>query len=158
MVVVDPERLRNAGADLIQALASRAAHAVVDRDDSDNVLGAAVRSIAAGSGWVSPHLVPELCRALARPSSGSTGRPWTRRLTPVEIEVLDMVAKSLTNARIARVRGIAEATVKGHVQSLMRKLGCHSRVELAVFAHIGRRYTEQDPGPLLGSGPGPDSR
>ena len=67
----------------------------------------------------------------AKMSSTLEERPT---LTGREAEVLDLIAKGCTNKVIARRLDITEGTVKGHVKHLLKKLGCRSRVEAAVWA------------------------
>ncbi len=55
-------------------------------------------------------------------------------LTEREQEILEGLAQGLSNKLIARNLSIAEATVKVHVKSLLKKLGCRSRLEAAVWA------------------------
>jgi DNA-binding NarL/FixJ family response regulator len=50
-------------------------------------------------------------------------------LTPREIEVLSAIAYGLSNKAIARRLSISLHTVKFHIESLLRKLGAHSRAE-----------------------------
>jgi DNA-binding NarL/FixJ family response regulator len=50
-------------------------------------------------------------------------------LTPREIEVLSAIAYGLSNKAIARRLNISLHTVKFHIESLLRKLGAHSRAE-----------------------------
>ena len=54
-------------------------------------------------------------------------------LSPREREILDFIARGDSNKQIARELGIAETTVKIHVQHLLRKLGLDSRVQAAVL-------------------------
>lgn len=54
-------------------------------------------------------------------------------LSPREREILDLIARGDSNKLIARELGIAETTVKIHVQHLLRKLGLESRVQAAVL-------------------------
>lgn len=54
-------------------------------------------------------------------------------LSPREREILDLIARGDSNKLIARELGIAETTVKIHVQHLLRKLGLQSRVQAAVL-------------------------
>jgi two-component system nitrate/nitrite response regulator NarL len=61
----------------------------------------------------------------------------TAMLTEREQEILQGLAQGLSNKLIARNLDIAEATVKVHVKSLLKKLGCRSRLEAAVWA-VGR--------------------
>ena len=55
-------------------------------------------------------------------------------LTGREGDVLELIAKGCTNKVIARQLDISEGTVKGHVKHILKKLGCRSRVEAAVWA------------------------
>ena len=55
-------------------------------------------------------------------------------LSPREREILQGIARGQSNKEIARDLGIAETTVKIHVQHILRKLGLASRVQAAVFA------------------------
>jgi two-component system nitrate/nitrite response regulator NarL len=54
-------------------------------------------------------------------------------LSPREREILDLIARGDSNKLIARELGIAETTVKIHVQHLLRKLNLDSRVQAAVL-------------------------
>lgn len=55
-------------------------------------------------------------------------------LSPREIDVLRGIARGASNKEIAREHGIAETTVKIHVQHVLRKLDVSSRVHAAVIA------------------------
>ena len=55
-------------------------------------------------------------------------------LSPREIDVLRGIARGASNKEIAREHGIAETTVKIHVQHILRKLGVATRVQAAVIA------------------------
>lgn len=56
------------------------------------------------------------------------------RLTERQHDVLDLVARGLTNREIARVLGISTATVKSHVLAILRALDADSRTEAAKLA------------------------
>jgi len=51
------------------------------------------------------------------------------RLSEREQEVIDLIARACTNAQIARRLGIAEGTVKRHVNSIFVKLQAVSRLD-----------------------------
>jgi DNA-binding NarL/FixJ family response regulator len=53
-------------------------------------------------------------------------------LTPSELEVARLVLAGHSNAEIARARGTSARTISKQLDSLYRKLGVHSRAELAV--------------------------
>ncbi|MDO8317698.1 response regulator [Rhodoferax sp.] len=55
-------------------------------------------------------------------------------LSPRELDILRGIARGASNKEIARDHGIVEATVKIHVQHVLRKLGVSSRVHAAVMA------------------------
>ncbi len=55
-------------------------------------------------------------------------------LSPRELEILRGIAAGESNKEIARTLAIAEATVKIHVQHILRKLDVSSRVHAAVIA------------------------
>ena len=61
---------------------------------------------------------------------GSTDVGFTDR----EREVTELVASGLTNAEIGRRIFVSESTAKFHVRNVMRKLGVHSRAEVAYAA------------------------
>jgi signal transduction histidine kinase/DNA-binding CsgD family transcriptional regulator len=54
-----------------------------------------------------------------------------------EHEVIELLASGLTNAEIGRRIFVSERTAKFHVSSVMRKLGVHSRAEVAYAAGKG---------------------
>ncbi|HVW42324.1 MAG TPA: response regulator transcription factor [Amycolatopsis sp.] len=56
------------------------------------------------------------------------------RLTERETDVLRFVAKGLTSRQIAERLVLSHRTVENHVQSTLRKLQLHNRVELARYA------------------------
>jgi two-component system nitrate/nitrite response regulator NarL len=55
-------------------------------------------------------------------------------LSPRELQILAKLARGASNKEIARIFSIAEATVKIHVQHILRKLNLNSRVQAAVYA------------------------
>jgi DNA-binding NarL/FixJ family response regulator len=87
-------------------------------------LVAAVRTAAAGEMLVSTELLSRLLSRLradrAEPAPELTAR---------EREILQLIAEGLTNAAIARRLFISVNTVRNHVQSLLAKLGAHSKLE-----------------------------
>ncbi len=55
-------------------------------------------------------------------------------LTERQQQVLILIVKGSSNRQIAGDLGIAEGTVRGHVQALFDITGLTSRVQLAVYA------------------------
>jgi pimeloyl-ACP methyl ester carboxylesterase/DNA-binding CsgD family transcriptional regulator len=65
-----------------------------------------------------------------------------QRLTDREFEVAELVTEGLTNHAIARRLSIGPRTVETHVENVRRKLGVHSRAQIAAWVteHRLRRH------------------
>jgi DNA-binding NarL/FixJ family response regulator len=55
-------------------------------------------------------------------------------LSPREVEILEMVAKGLTNIEIARILAISQFTVRNHIKHIGSKLDVSDRTEAAMVA------------------------
>lgn len=96
----------------------------------------AVRTVHAGNAVISPSdLVCLLDMEFTQPRSAPKEM---NRLTDKEREVMNLVARGLSNAEIAGEIFAGESTVKTHVGSVLRKLGLRDRVQIVVFAHEHR--------------------
>jgi len=71
--------------------------------------------------------------AAADSSAAPAASPFDQ-LSPRERDILRGIARGASNKEIARDLGIAETTVKIHVQHVLRKLDVSSRVQAAVAA------------------------
>jgi len=56
------------------------------------------------------------------------------KLTSREREVLTLLGEGLSTKEIAQKLTVSEATARNHVQSILNKLGVHSRLEAALYA------------------------
>jgi len=91
------------------------------------------RAAASGLLVLEPSLLSSIApeTSLDRPlSSGTTGTDLTAR----EREVLELLARGLSNKSIGQALGISDHTAKFHVNSLLSKLGAQSRTEVVVRA------------------------
>jgi len=93
---------------------------------------AAVRVAATGEILFSPS---ELQRLLvAEPKDVVLDEPLTAR----ELEVLRLLANGSSTSAASTLLGISTATLRAHVQAILRKLGAHSRLEaVAEAARLG---------------------
>lgn len=55
-----------------------------------------------------------------------------RRLTPREVEVATLIGQGMSNRQIAQILGIQEQSVKNLASTIMRKLDCKNRVQVAL--------------------------
>jgi DNA-binding NarL/FixJ family response regulator len=87
-------------------------------------LAAAVKRVAAGE--------TVLDAALAQPTALAGER--NKRLTPRELEVLQLICDGLSNKEIAEKLDLSANTVAVHRANIMNTLGVHKTAELVVYA------------------------
>ena len=99
-------------------------------------LAEAIERAMRGESTISPEMSGKLADAfqagVAATKPDASGP--LAMLSPREREILAGIARGASNKEIGRGLGIAETTVKIHVQHILRKLGLSSRVQAAVFA------------------------
>ena len=85
-------------------------------------------------------LAPAITRAVIeefvrqQPASAPTAPP-VAELTPREREVLDLLARGLSNSEICKRLVISEATAKTHVARILQKLDLRDRVQTVIYAY-----------------------
>jgi DNA-binding NarL/FixJ family response regulator len=65
---------------------------------------------------------------------GQEATPIFAPLSPREVEILDNIAKGMTNKQVAYALTISEQTVKNHMSSILRKLSVNDRTQAVVYA------------------------
>jgi DNA-binding NarL/FixJ family response regulator len=65
---------------------------------------------------------------------GQESAPIFAPLSPREVEILDNIAKGMTNKQVAYALTISEQTVKNHMSSILRKLSVNDRTQAVVYA------------------------
>jgi len=106
-----------------QALAA-GARGYILKNALDLDLAAAVKRVAAGEQVLDP--------AVVRPDPLPGER--NRRLTPRELEVLQLICNGLSNKEIAVELDLSANTVAVHRANIMNTLGVHKTAELVVYA------------------------
>lgn len=104
-------------------------------DPRELLLG--VRAVAEGGAFLSPKVARRVLDGLGHDRSTSRLHAKQRagELTVREREVLVLLGAGLSNSEIARRLYLVEGTVKGHVSTILKRLGVRNRVEAAVLAH-----------------------
>jgi len=101
------------------------------KDTNPRDLVFAVQQAAEGLTTLTPSVARRL---LAELSHEPKGEPLAEQLTDREVEVLRHVALGLRNCDIARRLYISDTTVRGHVRSILAKLGLVNRTQAALYA------------------------
>ncbi|MFG2693986.1 response regulator [Kitasatospora sp. NPDC048407] len=97
----------------------------------------AVRVVAAGDALLAPSVTRRLIADFAqnRPTPRRDPRLRLNGLTPRETEVLELIARGLSNQEIAAHLILAEQTVKTHIGRILAKLNLRDRAQAVVLAY-----------------------
>lgn len=114
----------------VMGLLNAGALGYVHKGDSPHMLLNAIRAVAGGSKWISPTVAGVLLDSVRKRQEKESDTA----LTPRQLEVLQAMARGLTNDQIADELFIAEQTVKNHIRNILRKLGVETRVEAVLYA------------------------
>jgi DNA-binding NarL/FixJ family response regulator len=96
----------------------------------------AVRVVAEGDSLLSPEVTTRLLEAFCKqPATPLAPPPALEELTAREREVLELVARGLSNSEIADLLVVSHGTVKTHVARILMKLDLRDRVQAVVFAY-----------------------
>jgi DNA-binding NarL/FixJ family response regulator len=97
---------------------------------------AAVHTIAAGESLLSPSVTRRVIDRMAQqPTPEFSDRSKLKELTPREREVLELIARGLSNREIASALVVQESTIRSHVKRILMKLGLRDRVQAVIFAY-----------------------
>jgi len=107
------------------------------KDAPPEEIAAAVRIVASGEALLAPAVTRAVIEEFARrePPSAPTPLPALEELTPREREVLDLLARGLSNPEICARLVISEATAKTHVARILQKLDLRDRVQAVIYAY-----------------------
>jgi DNA-binding NarL/FixJ family response regulator len=110
---------------VLAALQAGANGYVLKTAEADEIV-AAVRAVYKGQSALDSVIAQKLMAHLA-----GTVQPveTVETLTPRELEVLELVARGLTNRSIGRMLSISDRTVQGHLANIFAKLQVNSRTE-----------------------------
>jgi len=98
----------------------------------------AARVVAGGEALLSPSVTRRLISEFTVRSQARATAPVDRRLdvlTPRERDVLELMARGLSNSEIAEAAFVSENTVKTHIARIFDKLAVRDRVQAVIAAY-----------------------
>jgi DNA-binding NarL/FixJ family response regulator len=97
---------------------------------------AAVHTVAAGDSLLSPSVTRRVIDRMAQqPMPELAAAAKLDALTRREREVLELIARGLSNREIATQLFVEESTVRTHVKRIQMKLQLRDRVQIVIFAY-----------------------
>jgi DNA-binding NarL/FixJ family response regulator len=122
--------------DYVYAALRAGASGFLLKDAPADELVRAVRVVAAGDALLAPSITRRMIADLvSRRAAPRRSAAELARLTPRETEVLELLARGMSNAEIAAVLFVSEETVKTHVGKVFAKLGLRDRAQAVVMAY-----------------------
>jgi DNA-binding NarL/FixJ family response regulator len=106
------------------------------KDAPPEEIAAAVHIVASGEALLAPAVTRVVIEEFARRAPAAHApSPAMAELTPREREVLDLLARGLSNPEICERLVISEATAKTHVAHILQKLDLRDRVQAVIYAY-----------------------
>jgi DNA-binding NarL/FixJ family response regulator len=117
------------------ALCAGASGFLLKRTQPEQLI-AAIHTIAAGESLLSPSITRKVIDSMARrPAPDPNAARPLNNLTPRERDVLELVARGLSNSEIAATLVVEESTIKTHMKRILGKLNLRDRVQAAILAY-----------------------
>jgi DNA-binding NarL/FixJ family response regulator len=110
------------------------------KDAPPEEIVAAVRIVANGDALLAPAITRAVIEEFARRTPNTSlaqqpEPPALEELTPREREVLELLARGLSNPQICEQLVVSEATTKTHVARILQKLGLRDRIQAVIYAY-----------------------
>jgi DNA-binding NarL/FixJ family response regulator len=117
------------------ALSAGASGFLLKRTKPEDLI-TAIHTVADGEALLSPSVTSRVIERIAHdPAPDAERDERLDELTAREREVLELIARGLSNAEIADELTIEASTVKTHVKNVLSKLGVRDRLQAVIFAY-----------------------
>ena len=120
--------------EIFSFLFSQGCRGCIPRNFGQDAVFAAVSLIVKGYGYVPPSIMQAPPRTLPACAARSYRLPDGKTLTPRQVEVLGFLSKGLSNKQIAYEMSVSEATVKLHMNALLKNLDVNNRTQAVLSA------------------------
>ncbi|MEU3457536.1 response regulator transcription factor [Micromonospora sp. NPDC006766] len=120
--------------DVLEALRVGVSGILLKTCDVDELIWA-VKAIRDGNRFLAPQIIGDILDKIFGFTLTRAGNLALESLTLREREVLELVAKGMSNQEIGERLHIGEPTVKYHVSQTLRKLDLRDRVQAVAFAY-----------------------
>lgn len=115
----------------IKNILSLGAKGYIPKRSDSNILSGALKLILDGGTYIPPVMLKtDSISKLTSP----TLPPLKKNLTNRQSQVLDLIAQGKSNKQIAYDMGVSEATVKLHINALLRSLKVNNRTQAVITA------------------------
>lgn len=120
----------------MQAVIGAGAKGYLSETAAEAEIRMAMSVVLDGSVWAPRKVLARLIESGGVPgkAAAAAGDAVAAKMTPRELEVLDLLMDGRSNRDIAGAMGIDETTVKAHLGRMLRKTGASNRVELSLRA------------------------
>ena len=126
------------GSDTVLPMLSAGASGYLLKDSSAESILEGVREVHSGASSLSPRIASMLVEHVRSTEAASGAAVALEPLTEREAEVLDRLARGMSNLEIAQSLIVSEGTVKAHLGRIMSKWHVRDRVQILVTAaHAG---------------------
>ncbi len=134
------------------------AHGYLTKDASAEEIERAIRAVAAGHTHLDPAIQQRLVTRALHRNAGTSITPTgpvtdpaaesaaelsmpPDGLTTRELEVLQLIARGLSNTEIARTLVVSDATIKTHINHIFAKTGARDRGQAVRYAYQHNLHT-----------------
>jgi len=118
--------------DLIVGALKAGACGYLLKDSPSEKLATAIRAVKEGYTQLSPSVTPKVV-SLMHGSNKEKKVDLLKSFTEREVEIIELVAKGLSNKEIAETLYITQGTVKNYVTKILGQLNLRDRTQLAVW-------------------------
>ncbi len=106
----------------------------LSKDVTSSKITDAITEVYKGNSYIYPPISQMISKDFDYVKTQIEENTKINKLTKRELEIMDLIARGMSNMKIAQTLEISDKTVKNHVSSILKKLSLNDRTQVAVFA------------------------